>query len=135
MVPDQQGREGGVPGAGADRRLAPERWTDETPTAVANADAIAAVPGIDSLLIGPHDLAMGLGIPGGFADEHIVAAQQKVCDACRVHGKFAAAGFVTDETLLRRYISMGGAAYPAGQRPQHDGACRDRDRCGNAHHL
>jgi 4-hydroxy-2-oxoheptanedioate aldolase len=30
----------------------------ETPTAIANADAIAAVPGIDSLLIGPHDLAM-----------------------------------------------------------------------------
>ena len=27
--------------------------------------------------------------------------------ACRAHGKFAAAGFVTDETLLRRYISMG----------------------------
>ena len=79
----------------------------ETPTAIANADAIAAVPGIDSLLIGPHDLAMELGIPGGFADERIVAAHQTVCDACRAHGKFAGAGFVTDETLLRRYISMG----------------------------
>ena len=38
-------------------------WLLETPTAIANADAIAAVPGIDSLLIGPHDLAMELGIP------------------------------------------------------------------------
>jgi 4-hydroxy-2-oxoheptanedioate aldolase len=95
------------PVVGADRRRAPERWTNETPTAVANADAIAAVPGVDSLLIGPHDLAMELGIPGGFADERIVAAHQKVCDACRAHGKFAAAGFVTGETLLRRYISMG----------------------------
>jgi 2-keto-3-deoxy-L-rhamnonate aldolase RhmA len=79
----------------------------ETPTAIANAAAIAAVPGIDALLIGPHDLAMELGIPGGFADERIIAAHQTVCDACRAHGKFAGAGFVTDETLLRRYISMG----------------------------
>jgi 4-hydroxy-2-oxoheptanedioate aldolase len=79
----------------------------ETPTAIANADAIAAVSGIDSLLIGPHDLAMELGIPGGFADERIIAAHQTVCDACRAHGKFAGAGFVTDEKLLRRYISMG----------------------------
>lgn len=79
----------------------------ETPTAIANADAIAAVPGIDSLLIGPHDLAMELGIPGGFSDECIVAAHQTVCDACRAHGKFAGAGFVTDEKLLRRYIGMG----------------------------
>src|SRR5262245_32369818 len=58
----------------------------ETPTAIANADAIAAVPGIDSLLIGPHDLAMELGTPGGFADDRIVTAHQKVCDACRAQG-------------------------------------------------
>jgi 4-hydroxy-2-oxoheptanedioate aldolase len=79
----------------------------ETPTAIANAAAIAAVPGIDALLVGPHDLAMELGIPGGFADERIVAAHQTVCEACRAHGKFAGAGFITDETLLRRYIGMG----------------------------
>ena len=50
----------------------------ETPLAIANADAIAAVPGIDSLLIGTNDLAMELGIPGGFGDERIVAAYQAV---------------------------------------------------------
>ena len=79
----------------------------ETPTAIANADAIAAVPGIDSLLIGTNDLAMELGIPGGFADERIVAAYQSVCDACRAHGKFAGVGGIADEALLRRYIGMG----------------------------
>src|SRR5262249_53887913 len=36
----------------------------ETPRAVENAEAIAAVPGIDSLLIGSSDLSMELGIPG-----------------------------------------------------------------------
>jgi 2-keto-3-deoxy-L-rhamnonate aldolase RhmA len=79
----------------------------ETPTAIANADAIAAVPGIDSLLIGTNDLAMELGIPGGFADERIVAAYRSVCEACRSHGKFAGVGGIADEGLLRRYIGMG----------------------------
>jgi 4-hydroxy-2-oxoheptanedioate aldolase len=79
----------------------------ETPTAIANAAAIAAVPGIDSLLIGTNDLAMELGIPGSFADERIAAAYQSVCDACRAHGKFAGVGGIADEALLRRYIGMG----------------------------
>jgi 2-keto-3-deoxy-L-rhamnonate aldolase RhmA len=79
----------------------------ETPRAIANAEAIAAVPGIDSLLIGTNDLAMELGIPGGFADERIVAAYQTVVDACRKHGKFAGIGGIADRDLLRRYIQMG----------------------------
>jgi 2-keto-3-deoxy-L-rhamnonate aldolase RhmA len=36
----------------------------ETPEAVANADAIAAVPGVDVLLIGTSDLTATMGIPG-----------------------------------------------------------------------
>jgi 4-hydroxy-2-oxoheptanedioate aldolase len=79
----------------------------ETPTAIANAAAIAAVPGIDSLLIGTNDLAMELGIPGGFGDERIAAAYQSVCDACRANGKAAGVGGIADEALLRRYIGMG----------------------------
>lgn len=79
----------------------------ETPTAIANADKIAAVPGIDSLLIGTNDLAMELGIPGGFGDERIAAAYQSVVDACRAHGKWAGIGGISDDALLRRYIGMG----------------------------
>src|SRR5579862_1950793 len=79
----------------------------ETPLAIANADAIAAVPGIDSLLIGTNDLAMELGIPGGFGDERIVAAYHAVVDACRKHGKHAGVGGIADEALLKRYIEMG----------------------------
>src|SRR5437763_10233294 len=79
----------------------------ETPTAIANAAAIAAVPGIDCLLIGTNDLAMELGIPGAFAAERIAAAYQSVIDACRAHGKFAGVGGIADRELLRRYIEMG----------------------------
>jgi 2-keto-3-deoxy-L-rhamnonate aldolase RhmA len=79
----------------------------ETPLAIENADAIAAVPGIDSLLIGTNDLAMELDIPGGFADERIAAAYQTVVDACKKHGKHAGIGGIADEALLRRFIEMG----------------------------
>ena len=79
----------------------------ETPRAIAHAAAIAAVPGIDSLLIGTNDLAMELDIPGGFGDERIVAAYQAVIDACRKHGKHAGVGGIADRALLKRYIEMG----------------------------
>jgi len=79
----------------------------ETPLAIENAEAIAAVPGIDVLLVGTNDLAMELGIPGGFGDERIVAAYQAVVDACRKHGKHAGVGGIADHALIKRYIDMG----------------------------
>ena len=79
----------------------------ETPLAIENAEAIAAVPGIDALLVGTNDLAMELGIPGGFADERIAAAYQTVVDACRKHGKHAGVGGIADQTLIRRFVEMG----------------------------
>jgi len=79
----------------------------ETPLAIKNAAAIAAVPGVDCLLIGTNDLAMELGIPGGFGDERIVAAYQTVIDACQASGKYAGVGGIADDALLRRYIGMG----------------------------
>ena len=79
----------------------------ETPQAIANAPAIAAVPGIDSLLIGTSDLSMELGIPGQFGDDRIVDAYRTVVEACGAHGKFAGIGGVYEESLMRRYIGMG----------------------------
>jgi 2-keto-3-deoxy-L-rhamnonate aldolase RhmA len=40
----------------------------ETPGAVARADAIASVPGIDMVMLGPHDLTAEMGILGDFGD-------------------------------------------------------------------
>ena len=39
----------------------------ETPTAIDNAEAIAAIDGIDVLLIGTNDLCIEIGIPGELA--------------------------------------------------------------------
>jgi 4-hydroxy-2-oxoheptanedioate aldolase len=79
----------------------------ETPQAIGNADAIAAVPGIDALLIGTSDLTMEMGIPGRFGDERVVAAYRTVCDACQRHGKYAGIGGVYEPNLMRQYIGMG----------------------------
>lgn len=79
----------------------------ETPRAVENADAIAAVPGIDGLLIGTNDLTAEMGIPGDFAHPRVVAAYEAVIAACRRHGKWPAMGGVYGEALLQRYIGLG----------------------------
>ena len=46
--------------------------------AVTNIDAIAAVPGIDCLFIGPYDLSASMGKIGQVDDAEVVAAIQKV---------------------------------------------------------
>lgn len=79
----------------------------ETPTAIANADAIAAVPGVDALLIGTSDLTMEMGIPGQFDHPDVVAAYEKMIAACQKHGKFPGMGGVYDSANMERFISMG----------------------------
>lgn len=79
----------------------------ETPTAIKNADAIAAVPGIDVLLIGTNDLAMEMGLPGQFMHADVVRAYETVIAACRKHGKWAGMGGVYTEDGLAKYIGMG----------------------------
>ena len=59
----------------------------ETPQAVENADVIAAVEGVDVLLIGTNDLCMEMGIPGQFDHPDVGAAYDKVIAACHKHGK------------------------------------------------
>ncbi len=79
----------------------------ETPLAIDNADAIAAVPGIDVVLIGTNDLCAELGIPGQFADAKVEDAYRKVIAACKKHGKHPGMGGVYDPKLLDKYIGYG----------------------------
>lgn len=79
----------------------------ESPEAVANVDAIAAVQGIDVLLIGTSDLTAELGISGQIGHPRVVEAYQKTIDAARKHGKFMGMGGVYDQENAARYISMG----------------------------
>ena len=79
----------------------------ESPQGVENCDAIAAVPGIDALLIGTNDFCFESGIPGQFNDPKVVDAYKKVIAACRKHGKFAGMGGMYTPELLERHVNMG----------------------------
>lgn len=63
----------------------------ETPEAVANAEAIAATPGVDGLFVGPNDLALSmLGyVPATWQEPEFIDALDKVKAACAKHGKYA----------------------------------------------
>ncbi len=79
----------------------------ESPTALENLDEIAAVPGLDSILIGTNDLCAELGIPGDFSNPRVEDAYRKVIAACRRHGIHPGMGGVYDPKLMERYIGMG----------------------------
>ncbi len=79
----------------------------ESPQGLENCEAIAAVKGIDALLIGTNDLCLELGIPGKFDDPKVGEAYRKVIAACRKHGKFPGMGGMYTPELLERHIAMG----------------------------
>lgn len=79
----------------------------ETPRAVENAERIAAVPGIDVLLMGTNDLCLEMGIPGKLDDERVVAAMDTVVAACRKHSKWPGLGGVYGRELMQRYLGRG----------------------------
>jgi len=58
----------------------------ETPEAIKNLEAIAAVPGVDVIFVGPFDLSVNLGIPGDTNHPREVEAIDRVVEACRQKG-------------------------------------------------
>jgi 4-hydroxy-2-oxoheptanedioate aldolase len=86
----------------------------ETANAIANAEAIAAVAGIDVLLIGTNDLCVDLGVPGELGHVKVVDAYARMIAACRKHAKWPGMGGVYDDKLMRHYIDMGARFILAG---------------------
>ncbi len=95
----------------------------ETAEGLANVEAIAAVPGLDGLYVGPYDLSLDLGLaePGNLDDARLLGACRTVLEAAQRHGlvagiytsgaqagvRMAALGFrlvniASDTTLLQR---------------------------------
>ncbi len=79
----------------------------ETTDAADQADAIAAVEGIDVLLVGTNDLCLEMGIPGQFENERVSEVYQKVISACKKHGKTPGMGGVYDPEIVSRRIEEG----------------------------
>lgn len=77
----------------------------ETPEAVANADAIAAVEGVDGLFIGPGDL--GLRLRYDSSGLTLESAVEQVAAICRKHGKAWGMPANTPEDLRQRTAQGG----------------------------
>jgi 2-keto-3-deoxy-L-rhamnonate aldolase RhmA len=59
----------------------------ETPRSVENAEAIAAVDGVDVLFVGPMDLAISSNLRGMFEDEKYVDQLRRVASGAKNNGK------------------------------------------------
>jgi 2-keto-3-deoxy-L-rhamnonate aldolase RhmA len=87
----------------------------ETPQAIERADEIAAVEGIDVVMIGTNDLALAMGVPQQFAHPRVVAAYETVAAACSKHGKWLGSGGVREPEHAQKYVAMGARFFLAGQ--------------------
>jgi 2-keto-3-deoxy-L-rhamnonate aldolase RhmA len=80
----------------------------ESDEALAKADEIAAVEGVDMVMIGTNDLLADWGIPGQFEHARVRAAYEKTIAACRRHGKHVGVGgLATRPQLAAEFVRMG----------------------------
>jgi 2-keto-3-deoxy-L-rhamnonate aldolase RhmA len=107
----------------------------ETTSALTDLSAIAAVPGVDVMFVGPSDLTWSLGIPGQVDDDRYWAAVVDVAKAAKENGKPAGVLLGNAEMALR-YVELGytfiGLSADAGflQAAARSGLARIRDLTG-----
>jgi 2-keto-3-deoxy-L-rhamnonate aldolase RhmA len=83
----------------------------ETAEGIENAAAIAAVPGIDVLLIGSGDLTTDYGIPGQVGHPRLRAAYDRVAEVCRRNGKVLGVGGIRHNVGLQGELIRLGARF------------------------
>lgn len=83
----------------------------ETPDAVANAGAIAAVEGIDVIHIGASDLSAEMGIPGQTRHPRMRAAYEAVRQAAKANGKAWGVGGVRNDPAMQAELLQLGLRY------------------------
>ena len=83
----------------------------ETAAGIDNAEAIAAVPGIDVLLIGSGDLTTDYGIPGQVDHPRLREAYERVAQACHKHGKTLGVGGIRHNVALQGELIRLGARF------------------------
>ncbi|CAN5461605.1 aldolase/citrate lyase family protein [soil metagenome] len=80
----------------------------EAVAALESVEEIAAVDGIDMMLIGTNDLTSEWGIPGQYDDPRVEAAYRRTIDACRKHGKHVGiGGLASRPDLVEKFVQMG----------------------------
>jgi 2-keto-3-deoxy-L-rhamnonate aldolase RhmA len=79
----------------------------ESPQAIDSANEIAAIPGIDLLMIGAFDLSEEMGLLCDFAQAQFRRAVSHVAQVCRIHEKTAGIAGIGDTGLLTDFVSVG----------------------------
>jgi 2-keto-3-deoxy-L-rhamnonate aldolase RhmA len=79
----------------------------ESAEAIENIEEIAAVEGVDMIVVGSNDLAADLGIPVDGEDPRLLAAYKKVLDAANRNGKAVRLGGIYSPQFLQRTIELG----------------------------
>jgi len=80
----------------------------ESADALADVNDIAAIEGVDLLLIGTNDLCSSLGIPGQLDHDKVRDAYAKAMEACRKHGKhLGVGGLSAHPRLAADFVKMG----------------------------
>ena len=87
----------------------------ESADALDKADEIAAVEGVDMVLIGVNDMLASLGIPGQYEHAKVRDAYARTIAACRKHGKHVGVGGLsTRPKLAAEFIGMGARLMSTG---------------------
>ena len=80
----------------------------ETAGAVERAEEIAAVEGVDLVLVGANDLLADMGLTGQYEHGRLREAYARTIAACRRHGKHAGVGgLATRPALAAEFVKMG----------------------------
>jgi 4-hydroxy-2-oxoheptanedioate aldolase len=80
----------------------------ESEEALANADEIAAVGGVDMVMIGSNDLLADWGLAGQYGHTRLREAYAKTIAACRKHGKHVGVGGLSSRPdLAAAFVRMG----------------------------
>jgi 2-dehydro-3-deoxyglucarate aldolase/4-hydroxy-2-oxoheptanedioate aldolase len=78
----------------------------ETRTALDRCAELAAVPGLDALLVGPADLSISLGVPGDWDSPKLGAAIDRVIEVCGQHNRWPAIQ-VRNAAMAKHWMSRG----------------------------
>ena len=87
----------------------------ESAEAVEKAEEIAAVEGVDLVLLGINDMLNSMGLPGQYEHAKVRDAYARTIAACRKHGKHAGVGGLsTRPKLAAEFVAMGARLVSTG---------------------
>jgi len=86
----------------------------ESSAAIANADEIASVEGIDVLLVGTGDLCADMGVPGDVCHPKVEEAYRHVIEVCQARGIHVGMAGIHDHAFAAMLVASGVRLITAG---------------------